>query len=318
MTGSTQNHLIRTLLILAIWASSCFADHEQSQQEQEPDFMDETHEMISEQITAPSIWFDEFFQDQRTDDEPAGTLVRLRGSMIVEEGEGVDFDGNIKARLKLPNLKRRFHLIFTSEDDELGSKTVKDARIDEELGESKSNTLALQYTQKRTAKVNVSHRVRVETDGGLNPQVRSRVRYRKPLTEQTVLTLEQAVFWEDEDGFGAESRFDFDYLLDDKELIRTSARGVMSEESDGLEWAARLQWLKSFSHKRAVSVAAYTVGETEPKSEVTEYGTFVKYRQRIYKEWLFVEVKPEVNWQRKNDFNSSGKMTLTLEIQFGK
>lgn len=294
----------------------CYAEHDTQEEAGEPTLVDKTHQGISESLAAPSRWFDNFFSDPRTDEEPAGTFLRLRGSMISEEGEKLSFKGKAKARLRLPNLKRRFHLILSSEDEDLRDETLKDARSNRELAEREETSLALLYTQKRSSTFSLTHQVGLDLEDGLNPRVRSRVRYSIPIARESILTLAQAAYWEDDEGFGEESRIDYDFPLSNKKLLRATGRGLFSESSNGYEWLSMLQWLQSFSHKKALAVGSFVAGETRPQNHVTEYDAFIKYRQKIIKKWLFVELKPEAKWSRENDFKVAGIFTLTFEVQF--
>jgi hypothetical protein len=300
-----------SLILMVCSASPAIAD-----QNPEATLVDRTHQGISESLAAPARWFDNFFRDPRLDEEPAGTLLRLRGSVIAEDGEKLSFKGKVKARLKLPNLKRRFHLILSSEDEDLRDETLKDARVTRESAGQEETSLALQYTQNRTAKFSLAHRFKVDLEDELNPQLRSRMRYTIPIVEQSLLTLAQAVFWENEEGFGEESRIDYDLPLSDSTLVRVTGKGLFSETSNGYEWLTLAQWLQSFSHKKALAVGSYVAGETRPQNHVTEYDLFVKYRQQIVKKWLFIELKPELKWPRVKNFDTTGIFTLTLEIQF--
>jgi hypothetical protein len=307
--------LLPCLLALFLVSISS-ADHYELQKDQEPTLIDRTHKGISESLAAPSRWFDTFFQDPRVDEEPAGTFLRLRGSAIAEEGENLSFKGKIKARLRLPRLERRFHLILSSEDEDLRDETLTDARINRELADTNETSLALQYTQHRTTRFSLSHQFGLGLEDGLNPRIRSRLRFSLPIAEESLLTLVQAVFWEDEEGFGEETRIDYDLPISNTILFRTTGQGLFSETSNGYEWLGMLQWLQSFSHKQALAVGGFVAGETRPQNHVTEYDAFIKYRQQFIKKWLFFELKPELNWKREKDFETTGIFTLTLEVQF--
>ncbi|WP_303720336.1 hypothetical protein [Malonomonas rubra] len=250
------------------------------------------------------------------DEEIAGTSLRLRGSLIAEDGEKLSFKGKVKAQLYLPNLTNRFHLILSSEDEDLRDEALKDSRINQELANGQDTSLALQYTQERNTQFSLTHRIKIDLENEFNPHLGSRVRYSIPIAQESLLTLTQAVFWENKEGFGEESRIDYDLPLNKSMLIRTTGRGFFSESSNGYEWLTMGQWLQSFSHKKALAIGSYVVGETRPQNHVTEYDSFIKYRQRIIKKWLFIELKPEVQWRREKDFDPTGIFTLTFEVQF--
>jgi len=289
------------------------------QEPRQPALVDRAHQEISDRLDAPSRWFDNFFSDPRSDEEAAGTQLRLRGSTTFVERDGVHFNGDIKVRLRLPNVKRRLHLILSSEDEDVRKETLKDARVNRELADQKTDTsLALRYTQERSSTLSLTHHVGADLEDGFNPRLRSRVRYTVPVAEQSLLSLTQAVFWEKKTGFGEESRIDFDLPLKENMLLRTSGQGLYSETSQGYEWLTMLQLLTSFSQNRALAIGTFTVGETDPKKRAVEYDIFIKYRQRIFRQWLFIELKPEIYWHRNQDFRATSLFTLNLEIQFGE
>jgi len=284
-----------------------------------PTLIDQTHQEISDRLTSTSRWFDDFFSDPRSDEEIADTLIRLRGSTSLIDGEGLQSDGQFKILLNLPNLERRFHLILSSEEDDIHDQPLNDTQTAPENHGTNSNTsLALQYTQERSSSFSLIHRLTATLENSFNPQLRSRVRYSLPIGDQSLLNLTQAVFWEKLDGFGEESRVDLDVPNGDHRLFRATAIGVIAETSQGLEWLTMLQWLRTLNHRQAYSIGAFMVGETRPRNLLTGYNLFFKYRQNFIKKWIFFEVIPEVYWPRERDFKTTGALKLILEIQFGK
>ncbi|MFO7577149.1 MAG: hypothetical protein R6W66_05425 [Pelovirga sp.] len=316
----------RTLvwLVIGLWLSCAAprlghpAEPQLPQETAQPSRLDDAHENIGRGLSFVATWFDSFFSDPQFEEEAATTLLRLRGSGTLTEGEGMSYGTQVKVRLQLPHLKERFHLIISSEDSDepVAATALGPPRTAEQR--TSDTSVALQYRKQRSSRFSFSHQVGLDLDGGLNPQLRSRVRYIIPVAEQSSLKLSQAVFWERQEGFGEESRIDYDMLLSPHSLLRTTVRGLFSESSDGLEWLGMQQWLKSFSKKRALALGLYTNGETRPANHVTEYGLFARYRQALLKPWFFVELKPELYWPRDRGFHSITAATLTFEIQFGE
>jgi len=309
------------LLYLILFPDNLIAAQEDKEQKQtNKSIIDKTHHGISVRLIAASQWFDNFFNDPRVDEEPAGTLLRLRGSATRTEGEGMSYKGRVKARLELPNLKNRYHLIFSSEDDDLKIPTKESTEAVNRVNnrQEEQTSLALQYTKRILDNFVFSHRLSIRIDKGLNPRLRTRARYIQPVTEKSLMSLTQSLFWEYEDGFGQENRIDFDYFIENNFLMRSTATGLYSEVSSGYEWLGMQQALFSFSDKRAITFGAYVRGETQPDNYLTEYVLFTEYRQNILKKWLFYEILPEIKWPREEKFSSVFAITATLEIRFGR
>lgn len=311
--------LISLLVSLPLAKVAAATDTLGEQNTEQATILDRAHRGVSQRLVASSRWFDRFFGDPRSDEEPAGTLLRLRGSTIQTEGQGFRFDARLKAQVRLPRLKERFHLILASEETDLSDQPLKDPLINRELAETNKDTsLALHYTQERNREFSLTHRLSLDLEDGLNARLSSRGRYSLPIFSEALLNLSQVLFWERQQGFGEESRVDFNQPLLTASLLRLSARGFYAEQSLGLEWLTMVEGLRSFGQKRALSLGFFTAGETQPQNSLNEYNLFVKYRQQLNKDWLFGELRPEVYWLRENSFQTTLACTLTLEIQFGE
>ena len=67
-------------------------------EENDQDFVDLYHSYFTEKIRGPTIWFDSFFGDPRTDEEDLPTsFVRLRLQAHYTEGDGFAFPLRLRA-----------------------------------------------------------------------------------------------------------------------------------------------------------------------------------------------------------------------------
>lgn len=283
-----------------------------------PTRTDMTHMTITERLNLLTQSFDNFFNDPRIDEEPAGSRVRLRSSITTTEYAGVSVKGRVKANIELPNLKSRYHLILSNDDDNLSETEDANPQATARLSaEEQSTSLGLQYTKRPKQNLIYSTRFSLRLDDGINPGLKSRIRYTVPVSKRAKFNLTQAVFWEKSEGFGQENRLDLDYILSGNILFRTSGIGLFSESSSGYEWAARQQLQASVGRRKAITVGASLRGETRPHNYVTKYNIFTEYRQSFIKKWLFLELLPEISWPREHGFKSVAAFTLTLEVRFG-
>ncbi len=65
----------------------------------------------------------------------------------------------------------------------------------------------------------------------------------------------------------------------------------------------------------------YTFGifeESFSNTVISDYFFSAHYRQLIYKDWLYVNVIPEVNYPREFDYDARVSLTLKLEVFFHK
>ena len=66
---------------------------------------------------------------------------------------------------------------------------------------------------------------------------------------------------------------------------------------------------------------AYDVGvraDDDPDWEVDQYFTQFRSRFRVYKKWLFVELKPQVVFREEDDYDPSFLFSVRLDVIFGE
>jgi len=285
-------------------------------------FLDKYHNYFTDKIRGPTIWFDNFFGDPRTDQEELPTsFVRLRLATRYIEGDGLNFPIRLRANVKLPRFSRRFRLIVIGENQDDLQETQRDEAetpVPASADNKESTSLGLRYTIYSTL------RSKFHFGGGLslNTPVESYVRmyYRRRLHigKNNIIEFTETGFWNSIRGFGHTTRVDFNRVLSDKLTGRLSLFGTYAEESNGVEWGAEVNLFSQLTPKSAVSYDLGAYGETRPSSRTTNYRIATRYRKNFFRPWLFFEVEPEVTFplDAYNERKAVGALALVLEIQF--
>ena len=87
--------------------------------------------------------------------------------------------------------------------------------------------------------------------------------------------------------------------------------------SDGIEWSQRFSLQRVLSRRRAISIDLEAFGPTEPATYVEEYEAAFRYRQRIWREWLFYEIEPALVFPRERGYDTRPELTFRLELVLG-
>lgn len=69
--------------------------------------IDDLYDQVTEGVVGTAEWLDSFFFDDNYRDEANTTKLRLSLSSFTEDGEGTEFKGKFKLRLRLPRLEDR-------------------------------------------------------------------------------------------------------------------------------------------------------------------------------------------------------------------
>jgi len=114
-----------------------------------------------------------------------------------------------------------------------------------------------------------------------------------------MLSLRPIVYWRSEEKLGTTLHVDLDQMLNEKMMLRWANFGnVAQEEVQGLEWESSLFLFQALSNRRAMTYRALVVGETKAEETLNNYGFEVRYRQRVLREWLFVEFITGLTWPK--------------------
>ena len=88
-------------------------------------------------------------------------------------------------------------------------------------------------------------------------------------------------------------------MINERMMVRWANYGnVAQEEVDGLEWESSMFLYHALSNRRAVTYRALVLGETKAEERLNNYGFEVRYRQRVLREWLFIELITGITWPK--------------------
>jgi hypothetical protein len=281
-------------------------------------WMDRTHSYLSQRLCEPAAWFDGFFGDPRAFEEtPVGTFFRLRNELVWDETEGYRLRARLMANISVPRVSERLRvLVFRDED--LRGEFDDGPRID---GSEARTRLGLRYIGRDLPRSALDFDATVRAKlTSLNPIVRGRYSYTRPLSDRSFGRLTQIAFWERDEGFGTTSRVDWEWLHDHNTQVRWTGQATFSEESHGVDWGTSIVGFRQLDRQSAIRSEVGVYGYTRrPGFETEEYFLNFRYRRSFLRPWLFYELQPERGWpldpvdgKRRGDW----RFTTTLEIQF--
>ena len=110
---------------------------------------------------------------------------------------------------------------------------------------------------------------------------------------------------------------ELDHSLTKKLLFRSRTSELWTDFLDYHEIEQTFTLYHELSDRRAVSYNIGSYGISHPTTHLIQYYASIGYRQRIHKDWLFVEVSPAVIYARENKFKPERSLMLKFEIVFG-
>jgi hypothetical protein len=274
---------------------------------------------VSNKLFASADWLDSFFQDDRMEIEEDNSSLRIRLSNFYEEGGVYDFKIRARLKLVLPELEERFHFYISSllEEDDPTRIEPADEFASRNL-EEKNVNMSLRYFFKAAKKRNLSFKIGARFDG-FTPQAYAGPRFSaSDSIHSWVLRFTQNLTYFNSDGWESGSTIDFERPLTKQFFWRTSLKGSWYEDTDGYFYSLNNSLFHSIDNDRALAYHWGTYFETHPCNRLSQTLLQVQFRSRIWREWLFFEVAPQLTFPEDHDFDAVSGIKVSLEGIFGK
>jgi hypothetical protein len=287
---------------------------------EEDGFVDALHGGISRGFLSSAVWLDSFFGDERYESEINRSQLKVRFDAFREGGGGMNYlRPNFDLRLVLPQLRHKTRLVVSGDPNvdidavaQPGTPTNQFAK-----GQDKSVTTALQVVPLDTKRSNLSIRAGIKFHSGkLELMLGPRYRYLVHLGPWDA-RFTQEELWTTDIGFQVRTRFDLERSLSHDLFFRTSLEGLWSEKVDGYPYALSFLLRQPLDGNRAIQYEWVNSFQTRPTDLLTEELIIFRYRQRFWRDWLFLEIAPQVRFPRDRSFEYLPGILFRLEMVFG-
>jgi hypothetical protein len=298
-------------------------------------YIDRSHDYLEEEIYKAVIRFDNLFGDNTAVDKKAvdkkavdkkavdntarrekgKTEIKLKWSneLRAEKGEGVRYRSSLNATVHLPKLEKKLKLVFMEE-------TRKEAvvPIPDEPGTpvanapTRANPVRAVHTELRYYAKDTKAGYAFLAVGSRfvwTPEVfvRARFLWRRALWvgDNTFISPSVTPFWQDYLGFGVTPQLDFGHTFGRSNIFLWSNSATVFEKRLGYLWGTEVSLSRIISPVHAVAFSVGANGATRPSAiadrfnmAANNYKVAAKYRRKIYRSWLYLELIPETNWRR--------------------
>ena len=228
----------------------------------------------------------------------------------------------IRAKLRLPNTKRKLKLTFDSDPDDFDS--IANRRRDRGPGSNSPQAVqdtaiaGIRLDKYLGRKWDSHYGLGMKLKLPLNPYVRAGWTRQDHFGEHWYSDFLLRFSYFHTERWKAESNFNLYRPLRDNLLFQSASaiqyldRDDNSELYQGLALHHRLSSDTEFSYQAGVS------GFTNPSYKTDGYWLRTEMRKRLYKDWLFGKLVPDLFWGRSDSFRLSPSLLFELEIYFGR
>lgn len=285
-------------------------------EEHERNWLDDTREYLHGTAQEPVIWFDNFFAVKRGPSTASHDL-RLTPKLDCSDLEDCKFSFAVRSRITMPHTEERLKLLLTNEDpdtlfDTLDRRSVTPSNSDDRNPIS----AALSWALRTTEDYNISISSGLQLRRPLRLFVQANTSGRLELTDELLLTAGQSIYYRTDEGAGARTQIDLDHSMSEsrQDILRWRQRYDVEEQTDGVDWTSSLEYLHQVNRDLAWGVGIASSGNIDKAAIAEGHRTWLRYRKRFYREWLFWEVQPYLRWDREYNFKNDPGIELSIEI----
>ena len=152
------------------------------------------------------------------------------------------------------------------------------------------------------------------------PYVRATYRWNKSWNDAWLWRVSPRVFWQSQRGEGVTLTNILDYAVNERWLARSWTHLVAEEQVEGMGWTQKFTAYQSLSGKDAMAYSILARGQNRADVTLQDYGFELRYRKRISRDWLFVELSTRLTWPREfldEVREENFGVGIEFEMQFG-
>lgn len=287
------------------------------------------HGTISKQIMNSAIWLDSFFTNERYLAEENNSYISLRYNVLLEDSLGVSNEPRIDARLILPKLQEKAHVVFSVEpekrlynsisaieDVNTSQVTVKEPQTTP-VSDKRRFTTALQYFLKSTKDQSFSVRTGLRFSD-MEPVIFGAPRYRLliPLNSWA-LRFTQEILYRSDTKWNATTKCDLERPLGPL-FFRSTIEGGWFEDKPGYFYNINFILFQPLGTQNALTYEWINSFQTEPTGQLKDIVLSVRYRHNIWRNWLYFDVAPQCRFPSDRDHQATPGILFSMEAVFGR
>lgn len=242
---------------------------------------------------------DTFFGDDILEDDVSGSRAKLSFSTRRVLGEPVGYKFGVSVKLVLPNTDEKLNLLLESSEDEDENDRDNNAISTVENVEY-STALRYIFTETERWRVNFDTGIRWGIPSDPFAQLKLR---RYAYFDDFRTRTSQTFFWSAIDGYGEKTSFEFNRPLNIDRLLRLNMAAEYLLNNDYFDLKYGVSLFHEINKDEVFSYFLAVSGDTIEGATFNNYELGVRYRRKIYQDWMFAEFSPALESNSDNEYD---------------
>jgi len=288
--------------------------------------LDRTQRTVHGLVDNTTRWFDGFFGQAQLGQGEHVSRGRLTVSGLWDQRDGFDTHFNLRAKFALPALENRTRVILGRGDtDDIVDGTTNEGveglpgSFDDDRDDDWLIGLGYNRSGDLLRGLDFGAGIRLATPP--DPYVNVTYRWYKTWNESWLLRVRPRVFTQRQRGTGFTLDLDLDYAVSPSLMLRWANNFGVEDEVEGLGWRSDVLVYQGLSNNKAFSYGVFAQGETAAEVQIQNVGFELRFRRRLARDWLFIQLSTGVSWPREfldEQRESNFGVGISFEMQFGR
>jgi hypothetical protein len=132
------------------------------------------------------------------------------------------------------------------------------------------------------------------------------------------LQLAESLFWFNSTGAGESTQFDADYRISDPWLFRSTTAATWLRDNPNFKLHQDFSFYQTLNERASLLYQLAANGASRPQAQVSEYVALLLFRQRLHRDWMFLELSPQLHYPQAENYQLNAQFIVRLEVLFSK
>lgn len=274
---------------------------------------DARHQHYSERLASAIDRLDRFFGDDRVVEDNRRSSLLLGLGLRYDGKKGTSLVSDVRLRMVMPRLKERLQIVLDDileVDDPENEQSIIDA-----VRETRPDA-GIRYIFSDSDRIRLSGDVGIRTGSPYQMFWRGRWRLILPI-DCWETRLSETAYWLTDDGWRLTTDLNLTRPVGEW-FFRSASRMTWEEARSGVTFGQTLALTYALSNRRAYRLYTSATWPETPHTREANYTIGAVYRQRIHRDWLFMELMSAVEFPQADDYDPNPIAGVKMEILFSQ
>ena len=287
--------------------------------------LDKPHEFISRRLEEYSRWLDTFLGDPNRVYDSTGSTLQIRDHVTFLKDGQREGKLDVRANISLPNTEDRLKLVV-QRGLEAATETTAERDIRNSTGSAQvaapgapqdtSYYVGLKALAAQLFGVTLSAEAGARSVRPIDPYVRLRA-FRDFNFSQWQIRASETPLWKRSEGYSAASELNITRPIDAQWGLGFTSKATWRSTTDYFDLAQIAALYYTPDKRTATTFELGAFAPSDRTLNLTVYSVTLRIRRQVYRDWLYLEVTPQILYQEANGYSATRSLLLQLEMLFG-